>query len=217
METDTVQALASINERLRRQFDLNLNPAAIEFTDEDIVIKKWRENPGFRIPGSFDPFETAVSIILGQAVSIKQANLFTGRLVQKYGEEIGEGDLSHIFPTPQALMNEDLESIGITKMRANGIRNLAGAVASGEIQLADYSNPSLMEKKLLALKGIGPWTSSLILMRCLNYGDSLPKNDLLIKKLVELNCVDFELWHPWASYLTIVAWNHYQAILEELA
>ena len=41
--------------------------------------------PGLRVPGSVDPFETAVRAVIGQQVSVSGARTIAGRLVAAAG------------------------------------------------------------------------------------------------------------------------------------
>lgn len=218
IHTDSIKPVPAINERIRRLFDLNMNPEFIELqANSDPVINLWMENKGTRIPGSFDTFETAVSIILGQAVSIKQANRFSSKLVRTFGNKININNqkLAYAFPTAADLKEADLETIGITKARASAIRSLASAVLNGSICLDSHSQVDDLRKSLLNLKGIGPWTTSLILMRCLNFANAVPENDLFIKKLIQDSKVNPDHWVPWGSYLTVTAWNNYKELMGE--
>src|SRR5581483_2771819 len=128
---------------------------------------------GIRVPGSFDPFETAVSILLGQLVSIERAKAILKTLVQRFGRKLGidgGGDV-YEFPSAAALSAARIETIGLPRVRAGAIRALARAVCEGDIDFHSHAEFSLITDRLLDIKGIGPWTATMIAMRCLGDPD----------------------------------------------
>ncbi len=103
-------------------------------------------NPGLRLPVAFDPFEQAVRAIVGQQVTVKAAVTITGRLIQRLGEpleDLGYDGISHLFPTPAALAQANLDGIGMPGKRVQTLQRFAAAIASGELSLdlADGPRP----------------------------------------------------------------------------
>ena len=76
--------------RLERLFDLHADPATIgrDLSRDPLLAPLVSRRPGLRIPGAWDPFETAVRAVLGQQVSVRSAVTLAGRLVARYGEEL---------------------------------------------------------------------------------------------------------------------------------
>ncbi len=148
---------------------------------------------GIRVAGCFDSFEVAVSIVLGQLISIKQATKKLGQLINQFGDVD-----RHHFPTPYQLLDAEIESIGITKTKATAIRGLASLY---------HDKLEINRENLLAIKGIGPWTSELIMMRCKKDHDAFPKNDLFIKKALDANLIDEKPWSGNRAYLTQYIWK----------
>src|SRR5207253_7577394 len=64
--------LTTIAARLRVLFDLDAQPLAIaDYLSADARLAKLvAREPGLRLPGAFDPFETSVRAVLGQQVSV---------------------------------------------------------------------------------------------------------------------------------------------------
>jgi len=62
---------------------------------------------------------------------------------------------------------------------------------------------------LLAIKGIGPWTTDYIKMRGLSDPDIFLARDLGVKKALEKggHRIDPDRATPWRSYLTFHLWN----------
>jgi AraC family transcriptional regulator of adaptative response / DNA-3-methyladenine glycosylase II len=185
-------------ERVRHLFDVDHNPAMIAAPAR-----------GLRVPGAFDGFETAVTIVLGQLVSVAGARGTAGKLVAKFGAKPGVvGELTHTFPTPASLAEADFAGIGLTKAKAGAIRALARAVLAGEIELSRAAPLEATRAKLLALPGFGPWTTEMIALRCLGDTDAFPAKDLVVARALQSRRVQPDGWRPWRGYLTLWLWKN---------
>ncbi len=183
----------AILSKIKNLFDTEHNP-------KSLPIKT-----GVRVIGSYDPFETSVSIILGQLISIKQATAKLKQLIRLYGQQIDEQ--LYTFPSAKDLLAKEIEEIGIPKTKAGAIRKLSEMVFTQELVYSQTADIRATEQKLLSIKGIGPWTSQLILMRCFGYKDAFPSNDLFIKRAIENSLVNESLWQNQRAYLTHYLWQ----------
>lgn len=187
---------------LRRMMDCDHNPAHLPAPAAAV-------SRGLRIPGAFDGFETAVSVILSQLVSTTQARKKTGDLVRRFGRKLGmdaDGEI-FAFPAPAQLVDQELEALGMTRAKADAIRGLARAILAGDIDLSPAADLGEMRRKILALRGIGPWTTEIIAMRCLGDADAFPKNDLVIARALTDGHVDETAWRAFRAYLTHHLWR----------
>ncbi|MBQ9002776.1 MAG: helix-turn-helix domain-containing protein, partial [Eggerthellaceae bacterium] len=85
-------ALPHIAARVRRQFDTDCDPQAIR----DGVAQLDQVVPGAavlgtRLPGCFEPFETACRAVLGQQISVAAANKLAARIVERFGAPVQTG------------------------------------------------------------------------------------------------------------------------------
>ena len=67
-------------------------------------------------------------------------------------------------------------------------------------------------ERLLAVKGIGPWSANYIAMRTMSYPDAFLETDAGIKHaLPDLSPKErlalAEQWRPWRSYANVSLWN----------
>ena len=213
-------ALPQVLARVRRLFDLDCDPQAVGAVLEGMDrVRPGLYQPGRRVPGSFDPFETAVRAVLGQQITVKAASTLAGRLAAALGDplETGVEGLTHTFPTPAALAAlEDpparLGPLGVTSARARCIAALAQAVEQGSLQLGPCADPAQAQAALLAIKGVGNWTAQYLAMRTLGEPDAFLETDVGVRRalpgftprqLRELA----EAWRPWRSYAVINLWN----------
>ncbi|HID70890.1 MAG TPA: DNA-3-methyladenine glycosylase 2 family protein [Desulfobacterales bacterium] len=192
---------------IRRLFDTDHNPAHLPATSA-------ARQTGVRVPGSFDPFETAVSIILGQLVSIQQATGKLAELIEHFGSSY-DGKPPYCFPQPVQLMAAEIEEIGITRSKAGAIRALSAMIHNHELHFSHSSDLLKTRKQLLSVKGIGPWTTEMIMMRCFGDADAFPESDLIILRALEQNLVDETLWKTNRSYMTHYVWNKFAQTLSK--
>ena len=176
---------------------------------------------GWRVPGAWDGFETAVRAVLGQQITVTAARTLTKRLVHTFGVPVSTPwpELTHAFPTPQVLLQvteDELGQLGIIKQRQKAIHALAHAVLHEGLVLNPGPQTSRTVEALMQLPGIGDWTAQYIAMRCLRWPDAFPAGDVAIQ-----NCLDVrghkkpaleavslaKKWQPWRSYAVIRLWH----------
>jgi AraC family transcriptional regulator, regulatory protein of adaptative response / DNA-3-methyladenine glycosylase II len=205
--------------RSRQLLDLDADPIAIDesLLNDRILGSVVRAHPGRRLPGSVDGFELAVRAVLGQQVSVAGARTIAGRLVRRFGKPLTapDGDLTHVFPEPTALVDADLGTLGIPGSRQDTLRKLARTVAAGDLVLDSGADRAETEERLQALRGIGPWTAAYVAMRALGHPDVFLAADLGVRRGLERlgqpgdpkSAVALaERWRPWRSYAVQYLW-----------
>jgi len=196
--------------RLKNLFDTDHNPVHLPST-------KGLSSNGIRVPGSFDPFETAVAIILSQLVSSEQARAKLKTLIERFGRKIGRhtsGDVFE-FPTPAILANAKIEEIGLTRNKAHAIRELSRAVQNGTVDFKAHIDFSKATERLLRIRGIGPWTATMIAMRCLGDSDAFPEFDLIIQRALRKKLAHQKDWASSRAYLTHCLWRDFSRVLSK--
>lgn len=220
VQSPSAAALPRIAARVRRLFDLDANPAAINavLVLEPLLRESVRRNPGQRVPGCWDGFELAVRAVLGQQVSVAAARTFAIRTVARYGDPIpGQGPESvRAFPTPAALADADLAAVGLTSRRAATVRGLARAVADRTLGFDGGQGMDAFVAALCELDGIGAWTAHYIAMRALHHPDAFPAADLILRQVagskarpLSARALDSraEAWRPWRAYAVLHLWR----------
>jgi len=223
LRLEDLRDLGSAVQRCRRLLDLDADPAAVaEVLGADPLLAPLVErSPGRRVPGSLDGAELAVRTVLGQQVSLAGARTLAGRLVFCCAEPLpatldapGSG-LTHLFPEPVAVARDGATVLGVPAARREALRNLARALAGGEIVLDPGSDREEAHRRLLAVRGVGPWTASYVAMRALGDPDAFLPTDLGVRRAVRgLGCADdpasvaalAERWRPWRAYATQHLW-----------
>ena len=174
---------------------------------------------GLRMPGSFDGFETAARIVLGQQVTVAAARTLTRRLIDRFGAPVETPwpGLHRCFPdaaTIAAATPDSIGELGIVRQRVGALQALARAVVDG-LPLHRGAPLASTQAALLALPGIGDWTVQLLALRVLGWPDAFPATDIgLLKALGLAQARDApqaiamaEAWRPWRSYAVIALWR----------
>jgi DNA-3-methyladenine glycosylase II len=164
-----------------------------------------------RLEPAPDRFGSLVRSIVSQQISTKAAMSISRRL----------GDLSGLPYQPGriiAIADEELRGAGLSAAKARYIRNLAEAVAAGDLPLDDIDDSWGEEEitvALTAVKGIGVWTAEMFLIFVLNRPDILPASDLGVRAALRDRHELAELPKPrdchalaerWRPYRTVASW-----------
>ena len=224
-------SIIDVVSRCRAMLATDADPAAANtaLADDPLIGPLVRRAPGLRVPRSWDRFETAVRIVVGQQISLAAASTLTGRIARRFGEPIGAlaeccaddpVPLSHLFPGAARLADagpSGLAGLGFTQRRIDTIVGLSGAVASGELDLTSADTPEDTVARLCELPGIGPWTAHLIAMRVFGHDDAFPASDLGLRRAAahllghpvtagELETLA-ESWRPYRSWAAQHLWH----------
>ena len=154
-----------------------------EWAQGDSVLKELTTRlAGFRPPLAPDPFETLVTSITAQQVSLFAAFAIRNRLIERFGRRVGRG---WSFPTAKRLRrarHDDLLALGFSNRKAEYVLGLArepvdfAALAS----LPDAE----VKAQLVSLRGIGEWTAEWFLARHLARPRAWPIGDVALDKAV---------------------------------
>ncbi|HRW38560.1 MAG TPA: Ada metal-binding domain-containing protein [Aquihabitans sp.] len=211
--------------RCRRVLDLDADPVAIDeaLALDPALAPLVASVPGRRSPGATDGLELLVRAIVGQQVSVAGARTVAGHLAHQLGAPLpppltlgAPGLLSHAFPTADAIAGADLASLPMPRARAAALVAAAAAVASGRLPLDPGADRAEVERLLLEIRGIGPWTASYVAMRALGDPDVFLPTDLGVQRGLAAVGLDPSpagasaaagAWRPWRSYALHHLWG----------
>jgi AraC family transcriptional regulator of adaptative response / DNA-3-methyladenine glycosylase II len=210
--------LAPAVRRVRRLFDLDADPVAIDAAlgVDPVLGRLVTRRPGLRVPGSVDPFETAVRAVVGQQVSVAGARTIIGRIVAAVGEPLTlpDDELTHVFPSPAQVAGIDPGGLPMPMRRRATLVDLADRITLGKIALDAGADRDDVRRALLDVPGIGPWTADYVLLRGLGDPDVFLASDLgVAQALTELGVEPVEAasmqdrWRPWRSYAVHHLWE----------
>ena len=213
--------LGSAVARLRRLLDLDADPIAIgEVLGSDPLLRSSAErSPGVRVPGAVDGLEIVVRAVIGQQISVAAARATTERLVTELGERLPhpEGGVTRLFPTAEVLAEHAAAALPGPRRRAETVRDVAAAVAGGQLALHAGRDEAELREDLERIRGVGPWTSSYVAMRVLGAPDVLLSGDLALRRGAGLLGIPEDptalaahskRWSPWRSYAGVLLWEN---------
>jgi DNA-3-methyladenine glycosylase II len=168
----------------------------------------WDREPGF---------PTLLHIVLEQQVSLASAQAAFDRLRRAADPLTPAGFL--------ALTDAELLAIGFSRQKALYGRALAEAIGSGALDLDALGglDDESVHRELQAIRGIGPWTSTIYLLMVLGRPDVWPAGDMALAaavgevkglghrpdttEMTELGAA----WRPWRSVAARLFWHDYLA------
>ena len=211
--------LAAAMQRSRMLLDLDSDPHSVAdvLGDDALLGPLVRRAPGRRVPGHVDAHELAARAVLGQQVSLRGASTLAARLVADCGEPLERplGGVTHAFPTAEVLAEMDPERLTMPSSRRRGLLALTTALARGELILDTGVDRADARRRLLAIPGIGPWTTEYIAMRALRDPDAFLPTDLGVRHALEGLGQDglpatsvrlAERWRPYRAYAVQHLW-----------
>jgi DNA-3-methyladenine glycosylase II len=129
-------------------------------------------------------WEACVNAIVFQQISIHAAGAILQRYVVALGLsfELREGATLHAFPDAETTLrtNDDvLRAAGLSANKVATLRRVAEALVSGTLdeRMLEERSSVTATAMLTEIKGIGPWTATVILLRGLGRLDVFPMND----------------------------------------
>lgn len=144
----------------------------------DPAFGPWARHVGpIRVPVSREePFDYLSRAIVFQQLAGAAARTIHGRFVEALRGEV----------TPERVLRAKegtLRKAGLSLAKLSAIRDLAGRVRSGDVELGDLEAQTDEEvvRRLTLVRGIGPWTAHMYLMFRMHRPDVWPTGDLGVR------------------------------------
>jgi DNA-3-methyladenine glycosylase II len=164
------------------------------------------------------PFEALLRSIVFQQLSGKAAGTIYGRVQALFTEAVVH---------PEALLalpEEQLRGAGMSRAKTAAARDLAAKTLDGTVPTLDVlrqlSDEEIIDR-LVAVRGIGPWTAEMLLIFRLGRPDVLPVTDLGVRKGYMLAYGLDELPKPaalkaygerWRPYRSVASWYLWRVV-----
>ncbi|HTZ55063.1 MAG TPA: hypothetical protein VMB20_08350 [Candidatus Acidoferrum sp.] len=163
----------------------------------DVDVRRWKQRAakvpwvarlaralaGLRPPRYPTLWEACAHAIVFQQISIVAAAAIMHRMVTALSVPITVGETTlRAFPAPVALLcahERDLRAAGLSANKVDHLRAVAGALERGEIteEEIDRLPTAQAAERLVQLRGIGPWSAAVVLLRGFGRLDTFPLRD----------------------------------------
>lgn len=139
-------------------------------------------------------WEACANAIVFQQLSLRAASAIMQRLIVAVGRRVETDDVPvpvYLFPTPESVQREAshrLRAMGLSAHKIDTLRRVAEALSTGTLDATSLERCTSPDASaiLRQIKGIGPWTATLILLRGLGRLDVFPDNDASVARNIAL-------------------------------
>lgn len=220
VRTSALADLPTLVARVRSLFDLDADPVAVDALLGSVpeLAASVAATPGIRVPGAVDAEESLIRLVVGQQVTVAAATTALGRIVAELGEAVDPviAPGMRLFPTMQVLADRALEVLSGPRARIETVQRVAAALADGSLVVDAADTVDDLRARLLAVRGIGPWTADSAAMRIRHHPDLVLPSDVAVRTGAQALRIPSEpralsVWSsrvaPWRSYLTMHLWR----------
>jgi DNA-3-methyladenine glycosylase II len=159
-----------------------LEPFYAWASEQDVLRNLVPRLAGFRPPLAPDPYETLVTSITAQQVSLFSAFAIRNRMIERFGEQV---EHAYSFPTRERMAEADedeLTSLGFSRRKAEYVIGIARADV--DLLALRVLPDDEVKATLVSLRGLGEWTADWFLARHLARPHAWPAGDLGLVKAV---------------------------------
>lgn len=184
--TISVSARTKVERTLRKMLGLDVDPEPLQaLAERERMLRPTAlALRGMRPPRFAELFEAFLNVVPFQQVSLDAGVSIVNRVVQRFGESLEhEGHRFYAVPTARVIAEARVDALrkcGLSIQKSETLRRAANAIATGELSEENLARLSSKEatRVLSELKGIGPWSASLVLLRGLGRLDLFPPGDV---------------------------------------
>ena len=174
-------------------------------SEDDLLGAVVRSYPDESLEGRGDLFSTLVRSIVGQQISVLAADAVWGRLVELVSDI-----------TPEAIRKfsaEELATCGLSRPKASYIHGLALEATALLLENWDDHTDAELIKHFSSFRGIGPWTSEMMLIFTFMRPDVFSIGDIGLIRAVQKLAPEadtkekvLEISKRWKPYRTAASW-----------
>ena len=160
-------------------------------------------------------FHCLLNSIIGQQISVSAATAIKKRFFS-LNKNINPKNVMQIN-------TKSFSKVGLSKQKISYIKNIASFFLENKQFVKNINNYSEIEieKKLIEIKGIGPWTINMFFIFGLGKSDIFPKGDLGFLKAISISYKEKlpfsenqlkKLYNKWTPYNTIATWYLWRSL-----
>jgi DNA-3-methyladenine glycosylase II len=175
------------HDALVNMLGLRIDPAPFEAAvrDDPLLGPVVARRPGLRVIQSATVFEALTWAIIGQQINLSFAIALRRTFIGLAGRAHSSG--LWCYPEAADVARLDLEQLTSRKFsgaKAETLLRFARLVADGALSLDRADDAAAVGERLLAVKGIGPWTVNYALLRGWGYADCSLHGDVAVRNAI---------------------------------
>jgi len=201
-------------------FDKPLDAIGLHFAGTDLGAV-FLEYEGTPLVKSFSLYGTLMKSIIHQQLNLSFSHTLTQCFVESFGEMV---DGVWRYPSPERIASLDvsvLRELQFSTRKAEYVIGLSQSIAEGTLNLEQFRemDDDEVTSKLVAYRGVGPWTAQGFLMSGLGRPNLFPLADIGLQNALKqvwkmdrkptqdemLAC--FPKWSPYLSYAALYLWH----------
>ena len=177
----------AVHDALVNMLGLRIDPAPFEdaVRDDPLLGLVVARQPGLRVIQSATVFEALTWAIIGQQINLPFAIALRRTFIMQAGRAHSSG--LWCYPEAADVARLDLEQLTSRKFsgaKAETLLRFARLVAEGALSLDRADDAAAVGERLLAVKGIGPWTVNYGLLRGWGYADCSLHGDVAVRNAI---------------------------------
>lgn len=160
--------------------------------------------------------ESLLRIVTDQLISLRAGEAIWARLAARFGR-FAPADVL-------AAGHDELRALGLSGAKARTFHAAARSFGAGDFARPEDLDEGELQRRLMAITGIGPWTASIYLLMAQRASDAWPAADLAL----QVAAADLfglaerpsarrmeglaEGWRPDRSAAALLLWQHYRGL-----
>ena len=187
VDIDSRQLPAAVEDMLLNMLGLRIDPAPFEAiaAGDPLFAPLVQRERGLRVIQSASVFEALSWAIIGQQINLGFAISLRRTFISLAGRAHPDG----LWCYPEAIDAARLDLDQLTgrkfsRAKAETLLRLARLAADGELDLERDADPGAVSERLLAVKGIGPWTVNYALLRGYGFPDCSLEGDVAVRTAI---------------------------------
>ena len=201
-------------------FDKPLDAIGLHFAGTDLG-PLFLEYEGTPLVKSFSLYGTLMKSIIHQQLNLSFSHTLTQRFVESFGEMV---DGVWCYPSPERIASLDVSvfrDLQFSTRKAEYVIGLSQSIAEGTLDLEQFKkmDDDEVTSKLVAYRGVGPWTAQGFLMSGLGRPNLFPLADIglqnALKQVWKMDrkptqdemLAHFPKWSPYLSYAALYLWH----------
>lgn len=217
LKEENDETIGQIKHIFNTDYDLK---SLYQFMDKDPILKSIKDTHYGLIPASYPSiYEAVIAVIIQQQISLQIAWHMTALLIKKFGDCVKVDNKEFwAFPATSKLANakiSELRECKLSERKAQYIKDFSKVVASSGFDpelLRKHSSQEIIDQ-LMQFRGIGRWTSEMVIVTSVRLDYINPAGDLGARKAISHFYNNGKLMSEKEVRILTDRWGKYKGII----